>query len=166
MSSRHQLVVLGIISGTNFPSESGQLIVRGELGGVWLASEAVPASASPSLGEQQLVWEVTVAQLRQCMSRKVMLRVGVWKDKEMLGHLVMDLRTAVPLNTKHDEAPVKNYRLIGSGASLELSLGLEDVETIAHDISEEEMKTGHQAIPLNCWGEHQSVSWSNCPGSS
>ena len=32
--------------------------------------------------------------------------------------------------------------LIGSGASLELSFGLEEVETIAHDISEEEIETG------------------------
>ena len=118
MSSRHQLVVLGIISGSNFPPGSGQLIVRGQLGGVWLASEAVLASASPSFGEQQLVWEVTVAQLRQCRSRKVMLRVEVWRDKDMLGHLVMDLRTAVPLKTKDDEAPIKSYRLIGSGAFL------------------------------------------------
>jgi hypothetical protein len=65
----------------------------------------VQGGVSPRFGDQKLVWEVTGAQLRQCRSRKVMLRVEVWRDKEMLGHLVMDLRTAVPLHTKQDEAP-------------------------------------------------------------
>ena len=77
-----------------------------------------------------MVWEVSVAHLRQCRIRKVMLSVEVWRDKEMLGHLVMDLGTAVPLHTKQDEAPVKSYCLIGTGASLELSLGLDEVEIL------------------------------------
>jgi hypothetical protein len=136
--------VLGIISAPNFPPATagagvGEVIVRGQLGGVWLASEGVQCGVSPRFGDQHLVWEVSVAHLRQCRIRKVMLRVEVWRDKEMLGHLVMDLGTAVPLHTKQDEAPVKSYCLIGTGASLELSLGLDEVDTISHDISEEEI---------------------------
>jgi hypothetical protein len=106
------------------------VIVIGQFGGVWLASEGVQCGVSPRIGDQHLVWEVSVAHLRQCRIRKVMLSVEVWRDKEMLGHLVMDLGTAVPLHTKQDEAPVKGYCLIGSGASLELSLGLDEVEIL------------------------------------
>eukprot|EP00092_Neocalanus_flemingeri_P040884 GFUD01044507.1.p1 GENE.GFUD01044507.1~~GFUD01044507.1.p1 ORF type:complete len:946 (+),score=340.11 GFUD01044507.1:101-2938(+) len=152
MSGRHQLVVLGIFSGQNFPTPvpgpagAGKLVVRGQLGGVWLATEGVSACVSPKFVDQHLRWEVTSSQLRECRSRKVMLKVEVWRGKEMLGHLVMDLRTAVPLKTKQDLAPVKNYRLIGSGASLELSLALEEVDVITTDISEEEeMETGQES---------------------
>ena len=63
----------------------------------------------------------------------------------MFGHLVLDLRTAVPLHNKHDEAPVRNYRLIGSGTgkatTMDLSLALEEVDVITHDLSEDEPDT-------------------------
>ena len=71
--SHHQLVVLGVISGSNFPSVcGGKLVVRAQLGGVWLLTEEVEASSNPVF-EKQLAWEVTNAQLRQCRSMKVML---------------------------------------------------------------------------------------------
>ena len=145
MSTRHQLVVLDIISGSNFPSGGGKFLVRGQLGGVWLVSEEVETYSTQPSFDKQLAWEVTTTQLRQCRSRKVMLRVEVWRDKDMLGHLMMDLRSAVPLDSKHEKASVKSFRLIGSGACLELSLGLEQVESISHDISEEDMETSRQS---------------------
>ena len=76
-----------------------------------------------------------------------MIRVEAWKDKDMLGHVMVPLRSAVPLESKDDKAPARSYRLIGSGASLDLTLGLEEVEKISPVISEDEREASVKEIP-------------------
>ena len=146
--TNHQLVVMGVLTGSNFPSVcGGKLLVRAQLGGVWLLTEEVEVSSHPSFGKQ-LWWKVTSAQLRKCMSRKVMIRVEAWKDKDMLGHVRVPLRSAVPLDNEDDKAPVRSYRLIGSGASLDMSLGLQEVEKISPVISDDEREPSVNLLPM------------------
>ena len=82
-SAMHQLVVLTVVSGGNFPAPAPgdvtNIIVRGLLSGCFLVTEPVLLkSSNPDLNEQQLVWEVTPAQLREFRSRKILLRVEVF----------------------------------------------------------------------------------------
>ena len=151
MSPSHHLVVLKVLSGSGFPTTGKQLLVRGQLAGVWLVGRSVSASSTP-VWNDELVWEISAVHLRQCRSRKIMLRVEFWLDKDLLGHLVLDLRTASPLTEGKDKAPDQSYRLIGaSGCNVLVSLGLEEVNTLPLDISEENspLKPKSMSLPLS-----------------
>ena len=76
--SSNILVVLGVVSTSNVPQGKGDVVVRGELGGEWLACQGQA---------QQLVWQVTTAQLEECVRKEVVIRVQLWREFEMLGHL-------------------------------------------------------------------------------
>ena len=52
----HKLVVLGVISGSNFPVCGGKCFVRGQLGGVWLLTHEVEASSQPSFNKE-FAWQ-------------------------------------------------------------------------------------------------------------
>ena len=144
-SSRHQLVVLTLKSAHHLPAPapSYDLLVRAELSGVTLTSDPVTVTSTSStssqdLEEQQLVWEVSQAQLRQFRSRKILLRVELWTQNETLGHFVIDLRTAQPaLSGEEDGIIFRSYKMLGSQVSVEAGLTLEETDSITVDISED-----------------------------
>jgi len=141
--SRHQLVVLTLFSGSCFPTpaagSNANLTVRAELSDVTLVSDPVPLkSNTPVFDEQQLVWEVTKTQLRQFRSRKVLLRVELWLEKELIGHLVLDLRTAQPIMSPEEQPDIRTCKVIGTPLTLDLALSLEEADNINADITDDD----------------------------
>ena len=159
-SGRHQLVVLTLKSVSNLPSPdpSYQLLVRGQLSGVSLVTDPVTVtSTSADLQEQQLVWEVSSAQLRQLRSRKEMMRVELWLQEQLLGHFVLDLRTAKPMTDGQQETKIQfePHKILGSQVTVELGLGLEESDNISVDLTEdteeevEVVSHSEPAVPLH-----------------
>ena len=141
-SGRHQLVVVTLSSASHLPAPapSYQLVVRGELQGVTLLTDPVTVtSTTADLQEQQLVWEASLAQLRQFRSRKVLLRLELWLQEQLLGHFVMDLRTAQPVTEPQDDTKIvfKSHKLLGSQVTVEAGLSLEESENISVDLTED-----------------------------
>ena len=137
---------------------------RAELSGVVLVTDPVPLkSPDTDLGSQQLVWEVTPHQLREFRSRKILLRVELHHDKvvilassmlhlimiylqELVGHLVLDLRTAQPIKNGDNRPDVKTHKIVGTTISLQVSLALEEAENVDVDITEEDSDTEVQTV--------------------
>ena len=141
-SCRHQLVVLTLKSVSHLPSPAPtyQLTVRAQLSGVSLVTDPVTVtSTSADLQEQQLVWEVSSAQLRQLRSRKEMMRVELWLQDQLLGHFVLDLRSAKPMTGGQQETKIQfsPHKILGSQVTVELGLGLEESDNISVDLTED-----------------------------
>jgi len=123
---RPLLLVLSIDSGLDFPS-SGQgsvLKVKARLDEAWLESGEVSASPNPQFGTE-LAWEVAEEQLKELRRQRATVRVEVWRNSnEMLGHQILDVRTAVALS-ETDSPGTTWHKLKGcSTPSLRLGLGL------------------------------------------
>jgi hypothetical protein len=119
-----QLVVLSIDSGIGFPAAPGSLLrVRARLAAAWLESAAVPAGGQPHFGTE-LAWEVGVDQLRELRRQRAVVRVEVWRDQGLVGHQLLDVRTAVAVPDS-EQAATTLHKLKGcSVAEVRLGLGL------------------------------------------
>jgi len=120
------LLVLSIDSGVEFPSaiQGSVLQVKAHLDEAWLESGEVPASTNPHFGTD-LAWEVGEEQLKELRRQRASVQVEVWRNSnELLGHQMMDVRTAVAL-AETDTPATSLHKLKGcSTANLRLGLGL------------------------------------------
>ena len=123
-SSRPLLVILTVDSGVDFPAAPGaQLYIKARLEDSWLQTEKVAAVPAPSFGTE-LAWEVGEEQVRELRRKRAAVRVEVWREQELLGHQMLDIRTAVRVQ-ESGQAATTPHRLKGcSVASLRLGLGL------------------------------------------
>ena len=111
-SSRPLLVILTVVSGVDFPAAPGAQL--------YMKVAAVPA---PSFGTE-LAWEVGEEQVRELRRKRAAVRVEVLREQELLGHKMLDIRTAVRVQ-ESGQAATTPHRLKGcSVASLRLGLGL------------------------------------------
>ena len=99
-SSRPLLVILTVVSGVDFPAAPGAQL--------YMKVAAVPA---PSFGTE-LAWEVGEEQVRELRRKRAAMKVEVLREQELLGHKMLDIRTAVRVQ-ESGQAATTPHRLKG-----------------------------------------------------
>ena len=66
--------------------------------------------------------------------------------QDIVGHLVLDLRTAQPVKNGEGLPDIKTHKVVGTTISLQLSLALEEAENIDVDITEDDTDTEVQTM--------------------
>jgi len=123
---RPLLLVLSVDSGVEFPAagQGSVLKVKARLEEAWLESQEVPASSNPHFGTE-LAWEVAEEQLKELRRQRASVRIEVWRNSnELIGHQMMDVRTAAAL-AETDTPTTSLHKLKGcSLPNLRIGLGL------------------------------------------
>ena len=156
------LVVLVLDSGLGFPSSPGPFQVdcqhscatiftpqvKARLEDAWLESALLPSSTKPHFGTE-LAWEVGAGPLRELRRRRATVRVEVWQEQRVIGHQLLDVRTAVTVTSAH-LANTSWHKLKGcSLPELRLGMGLVTLQS-----GEEELESGEETpVPVLVEGE-------------
>ncbi|KAM9810498.1 centrosomal protein of 120 kDa [Neosynchiropus ocellatus] len=129
------LIVVSIVEGRNFPQNSGlSLVVQVTFGGGQLSTDPVDHEEQPQIN-QDLAWELDRRNLQQHRLQRTPIKLQCFavnaanKSREMVGYIVLDLRSAPEVKRDARWLPLLNCKYPRQKPALLISLMLESGST-------------------------------------